>query len=507
MIISITRTFSLGFNSKLKMSLADELLADLDELDEETPFETSEIEIKDDPDKMDTDNVDFSTDHNNIHRLLHSQKLADIKEAIDVFSNEPAESIGPVENHPEYNLIVDSNNMAVEIDNEIFFLHKYIRDLYNERFPELESLVLNPMDFVRTVNYLSNDLHKSKFDTESLDFLPSATVMVVSVTAATTQGKPLEEDQISKLSEACKAAFELEEIRQAVLMYVESRMAMIAPNLSRIIGTTVATKLMGQAGGLTALSKMPSCNVQVLGQTKKTLSGFSSSQAMPHTGILFYSDLVQALPKEYRRKAAKLLAAKCTLAARVDASHQATDGSVGQQFLDDINQKIEKMQEAPPLIRNRALPRPDDEPRKKRGGRRVRKMKEKTAVTELRRRANRMNFAQLGDDALQDDLGFSLGNIGKDGSGKVRGAVIDKKTALTLSKKVQRKIQKDQAIYGGKSTVRGQVSGTASSIAFTPLQGLEIVNPGAAEGKAACSKSQNYFSSGFGFTKKSLAKG
>jgi len=491
------------------MSLADELLADLDELDDDPTFETSEIDIKDDPDQMETDNLDFTTDHNNIHRLLRSQKLDDIKEAIDVFSKKPAESIGPVENHPEYNLIVDSNNMAVEIDNEIFFLHKYIRDLYNERFPELESLVLNPMDFIKTVNYLNNDLHKNKFDTETLNFLPSATVMVVSVTAATTQGKPLEEDQVSKLTEACKAAFELEEIRQSVLQYVESRMAMIAPNLSRIIGTTVATKLMGQAGGLTALSKMPSCNVQVLGQTKKTLSGFSSSQAMPHTGILFYSDLVQVLPKEYRRKAAKLLAAKCTLAARVDASHQSSDGSIGQQFLDEVNLKIEKMQEAPPSIRNRALPRPDDEPRKKRGGRRVRKMKEKTAVTELRRRANRMNFAQLGDDALQDDLGFSLGNIGKAGSGKVRGAVIDKKTALTLSKKVQRKIQKDQAIYGGKSTVRQQMSGsgTASSIAFTPLQGLEIVNPSAAEAKAAGSKSQNYFSAGFGFTKNSLAKG
>ena len=121
---------------------------------------------------------------------------------------------------------------------------------------------------------------------------------------------------------------------------------------------------------------------------------------------------------------------------------------------------------------------------------------------------HRVNFAQLGDDALQDDLGFSLGNIGKDGTGKVRAAVVDKKTALTLSKRVQRKIQKDQAIYGGKSTVRGaHTSGTASSIAFTPLQGLEIVNPGAAEkGKAANSK-QNYFSTGFGFTKTSLPKG
>ena len=146
--------------------------------------------------------------------------------------------------------------------------------------------------------------------------------MVVSVTAATTQGKPLEEDKLKLLIEACAAAFELDEVRQNILLYVESRMAMIAPNLSRIIGTTVATKLMGQAGGLTALSKMPSCNVLVLGQTKKALSGFSSTQIQPHTGILYYSEMVQGLTKEYRRKAAKLLAAKCTLAARVDACHQ-----------------------------------------------------------------------------------------------------------------------------------------------------------------------------------------
>lgn len=284
---------------------------------------------------------------------------------------------------------------------------------------------------------------------------------------------------------------------------------MIAPNLSRIVGTTVATRLMGQAGGLTALSKMPSCNVLVLGQTKKALSGFSSTQIQPHTGILYYSEMVQGIGKEYRRKAAKLLASKCTLAARVDACHQATDGHVGQQFYDDIMSKIDRLQEAPPATRGKALPRPDDEPRKKRGGRRVRKMKEKTAVTELRRRANRMTFAHVEEDILQGEIGFSLGNVGKEGSGKVRQAVIDKKTALTLSKKVQRKIQKDQAIWGGKSTVKtgSQTSGTASSIAFTPLQGLEIVNPGAAEDKKNTPKANDYFSSGFGFNKRSLAKG
>ena len=37
----------------------------------------------------------------------------------------------------------------------------------------------------------------------------------------------------------------------------------VAPNLSALVGTEIAAKLMGVAGGLLALSRMPSCNVQV----------------------------------------------------------------------------------------------------------------------------------------------------------------------------------------------------------------------------------------------------
>ena len=39
-------------------------------------------------------------------------------------------------------------------------------------------------------------------------------------------------------------------------------MESIAPNLSAVLGTGPAANLMGTAGGLAALSKMPSCNVQ-----------------------------------------------------------------------------------------------------------------------------------------------------------------------------------------------------------------------------------------------------
>lgn len=53
---------------------------------------------------------------------------------------------------------------------------------------------------------------------------------------------------------------------------------------------------LGVAGGLTNLSKMPACNVLLLGSQKKLLSGFSQVNSMPHTGFIFHCSLVQNNP-------------------------------------------------------------------------------------------------------------------------------------------------------------------------------------------------------------------
>ena len=52
----------------------------------------------------------------------------------------------------------------------------------------------------------------------------------------------------------------------------------------------------GVAGGLTNLSKLPACNVLVIGAQKRTLSGFSTKAIMPHTGFVYYCEIVQRTP-------------------------------------------------------------------------------------------------------------------------------------------------------------------------------------------------------------------
>jgi U4/U6 small nuclear ribonucleoprotein PRP31 len=114
-------------------------------------------------------------------------------------------------------------------------------------------------------------------------------------------------------------ALKLDDARQKIFDYVESKMYFLAPNLTHICGATTAAKLLGVAGGLTALSKLPACNVLLLGAKKQTAAGFSAANTLPHTGHVYYSDVVQQNPPEFRRKAARMVSAKISLAARVDS--------------------------------------------------------------------------------------------------------------------------------------------------------------------------------------------
>ncbi|XP_074648016.1 U4/U6 small nuclear ribonucleoprotein Prp31-like [Tubulanus polymorphus] len=487
------------------MSLADELLADLEDGGDDGVEDEMEVGLEpiaeiDEIRSMDTHDDPKNLSIRSIAKLRDSSELkrvlSDIAEFQQVARREAV--AGPTEADPEYQLIVEANNITVEIENEISIIHKFTRDQYSKRFPELESLVPTPVEYMRTVKELGNHIDQSKNNETLQQIITPATIMVVSVTASTTQGTKLDRDELTRTMEACDMAIELTDIKMKIFEYVESRMTFISPNLTIIVGATTAAKLMGLAGGMTNLSKMPACNIMILGSQRRTLSGFSSSQNMPHMGFIYYSEFVQELPPDLRKKASRLLAAKCALAARVDCCHESVDGKVGDDMKADIVAKLDKLQEPPPVKTVKPLPTPIDVARKKRGGRRARKMKERLGITDFRRQANRMNFADIEDDAYQEDLGFSLGNVGKGNTGGIRGPVVDSKTKARISKTLQQKITKQNQTWGGSTTVRKQVSGTASSVAFTPLQGLEIVNPQAAEKKVQ-EANQKYFSSTSGF--------
>ncbi|KAI8824096.1 uncharacterized protein EV422DRAFT_306275 [Fimicolochytrium jonesii] len=471
----------------------EDLLLDLEELggDEEELDDLDDGNGDDDAMEVTDDLLPTAVagdDVRAVAKLSDSKQFKDAMQKIDQFMNNPRppeRSAGHTEDDPEYKLIVQVNNLTQDIDTEMLIVHKYIRDHYASRFPELESLVPNAFAYARTVKLIGNELDLTQIgDLKSI--LPQATVMVVTVTATTTNGQPLSEDALQRVLRACDTLLALDAAKQRILEYVESRMSFIAPNLSALIGSNIAAKLMGLSGGLKHLSAIPASNIIVLGKQMKMNTGMSSVTQQKHQGIVYTTDLVANAPQEFRRQAARILSAKLVLMARVDQAGACADGSMGRDMRDEVQKKIEVVSQPPPGKNIKALPIPDEGPKKRRAGKRFRKAKDRMAQTELSKAANRMQFG-----VAEDEVGFStgmtkgLGVIGQQ-TGKIRAMQADARVKVGVAKKHQTQLGR---ISGGAT------SGFSSSVAFTPVKGIELENPELAAQRMAATKNDKYFGS------------
>ncbi|KAJ7276225.1 hypothetical protein B0H12DRAFT_1174574 [Mycena haematopus] len=423
-------------------------------------------------------------DVSKIAKLDGSKRMTDILQEIEKYQVNPTTAVTmalPAHLNPEYTLIVQANNLSVDVDNEILVVHKFIRDHYAPKFPELEQLVVDPAMYIRSVRALANEEDPTKVELSGI--LPAAIIMSVVVTATTSSGKPLSEAEWTAVQRACDLADRLEEARKKIFMYVSSRMNVLAPNLSAIVGTTTAAKLLGVAGGLGALAKMPACNVHLLGAQRKITAGFSTATQRRHTGFIFQSELVSQTPPEYQLRVQRTVGAKAVLAARMDLERQRRDGAYGESLRDKIEKHIDRLAAPPPSKVTKALPIPGDGPKKRRGGKRARKAKEAYAQTELRKLQNRMVFGEAEEEVGAFDQTKGMGMIGAT-SGSVRAGLGESKSRAKMSKanKLRTAALNRSALLGGTqpSSSGSASSGTATSLSVTPAQGFELTNRAAA---------------------------
>ncbi|KAF6158671.1 hypothetical protein GIB67_040185 [Kingdonia uniflora] len=102
--------------------------------------------------------------------------------------------------------------------------------------------------------------------------LSSAMIIVVLVIASTTSGEPLPEEALEKTIDACNRSIALDSAKKKVYNFLESRMVYTAPNLSAIVGSAIAAKLIGNAGGLSKFVKIPDDTVRHLGMKSAVMS-------------------------------------------------------------------------------------------------------------------------------------------------------------------------------------------------------------------------------------------
>jgi nucleolar protein 56 len=123
------------------------------------------------------------------------------------------------------------------------------------------------------------------------------------------------EDAVASLARRVR---DLDDEAAALRAHVERAAPGVAPNLAALAGPVLAARLVALAGGLETLARKPAGTVQVLGAEDALFAHLRGRAPSPKHGVIFVHEAVQGTRPEDRGSAARALAGKLAIAARVD---------------------------------------------------------------------------------------------------------------------------------------------------------------------------------------------
>ncbi len=204
------------------------------------------------------------------------------------------------------NLIIHANGAVNELDKSINIFVERLREFYSMHFPEMDRMVESNEKFVRIVEKFGR---RESIDEPELRQL-----------SGKSMGADFKDEDIKMLQTFAAEINHLYKLRETTSKYLEKLLNEVSPNFSELATPMLAAKLISKAGGLERLSKMASSTVQLLG-AEKALFRFLHSKgkaSSPRFGLIYNHPLIQNCPEKHRGKIARVLAAKLSLAAKID---------------------------------------------------------------------------------------------------------------------------------------------------------------------------------------------
>lgn len=147
-----------------------------------------------------------------------------------------------------------------------------------------------------------------------------------------TTGGKFDEKDINALQNFAKTIQQLVATQQDITTHIETKIKNNCPNTSAILGIMLTAKLLTLAGSLKKLALMPASTIQLLGAEKALFRHLKQGTKIPKYGIIALHPIIQKIK---HGKAARMLADKIAIAARVDYFKGAFIG-------DKLKQQLEK---------------------------------------------------------------------------------------------------------------------------------------------------------------------
>merc|ERR1712176_986513 len=118
------------------------------------------------------------------------------------------------------------------------------------------------------------------------------------------------------------------------------KMGVVAPNLSTLIGDTVAARLISKAGSLMNLAKAPASTVQILGAEKALFRALKTKGNTPKYGLIYHSTFIGRADAKNKGRISRYLANKCSIATRIDSFADEPTRLYGEKLRDQVEERL-----------------------------------------------------------------------------------------------------------------------------------------------------------------------
>jgi len=242
-------------------------------------------------------------------------------------------------------MVVQAVGLLDDLDKEVNTYAMRVKEWYGWHFPEMAKLVNDNVHYAKIVRLcrartsmkdLAEDI------TEIMDDELGAKTLIS--TAEISMGTEVDEADMDRIAELADQVVELSAYRARLADYLRSRMQAIAPNLTMLVGELVGARLVQHAGSMMNLAKHPASTVQILGAEKALFRALKTKHDTPKYGLIYHASLIGQAPPKHKGKIARVLAAKCSLACRVDALGEADGPTIGIECRAKVEARLRQLE-------------------------------------------------------------------------------------------------------------------------------------------------------------------
>lgn len=264
------------------------------------------------------------------------------------------------------NMIIQSIALLDQMDKDLNTFAMRVREWYSWHFPELKDHVKDNYMYARCAAFIrdkrslcsggdtaeNGESDNGKANGEGVEspeeklaglveiIGDEEVAKAVVVAARTSMGMDCSSMDMVNIVNFTQRMVKLAEYRKQLASYLTDKMAVVAPNLSTLIGDTVAARLISKAGSLTNLAKAPASTVQILGAEKALFRALKTKGNTPKYGLIYHSSFIGRADAKNKGRISRYLANKCSIATRIDSFADEPTSVYGQKLRDQVEERL-----------------------------------------------------------------------------------------------------------------------------------------------------------------------